>query len=898
MVLSWFGLIAISAAAPAPGPRFGQTPVSFERNQGQADPSVHWVARHGAMTMQITGAGSVISLGGSAVRMTLVGAQPPKDTQGFDRLPGVSHYYLGADPSRWRTNVPHFGQVALNGVYPGVDMLYHGGNDLEYDFLIAPGADPRAIGLQFEGGQVILDTSGDLRIATAAGDLIHRRPRVCQTIDGEAVPVAGAYSIDRNGVARFEIGDYRHDLPLVIDPVITYSTFLGGNSFDQANGVTMLGGDAVIAGTTASTDFPGLTVNRGFTDIFVTRLNAAGTGLVYSVFLGGSAVEEGLDIAYNAVSGELVVVGTTSSEDFPGVTGSFQSTLAGSFDAVITRLFANSGILIRSSYYGGSGQDDGMQVVIDSGGGIVIAGNTISPNLPLNGATDSTLDNSDGFVARFTQGLLVLEFGTYLGGSSLENVWALAAGAAGSVYVGGATFSTDFPVSNAFQATAKGTDGFITKFDVITRSIISSTYLGGSGGDAVKSLAVDGAGAVYAAGETVSLDFPTTAGAYDRTPNGFMDVFVAKFVGPSMQWSTLVGGSAADSAEALVVGPGGVVAVVGGTESLDFPTLTAPQPKMGGIADAFLFRLNAAGSVLLDSTFLGGAERDGATELAYSSATSVVVVGNTDSTNYPVSNGTFDSSFGGDTEGFVTQISDGPGPVTVTFQTNFPGATVLVDGATRTPPFTLQWAPGVTHSIGAEALQRPPGNQTLTWTSWSGTPGSGLSQNVVTPAAPATYTANFSALTCSYAVSPNPVTAPLSGGAVVVNVVTQSGCAWTASSNTSWITGSANRIGSGSVTFTVPLSPLARTGSVNVAFLTMPLQQDDLQPTVVRLSPASGTGFEQTFQFIFDDSRGANTLGIANVLINSAIDGRQACYPGDRAVGTGERIRHPGQRRR
>ncbi|MEZ5401570.1 MAG: SBBP repeat-containing protein [Bryobacteraceae bacterium] len=866
------GLALVPAAVWAAGVGSpARAPISFEKNLGQAAAETLFLARQGDAVLHVTSTGMDAVSKNGGIRMSVAGGRDAS-LRGTDRLAGVSHYYRGADRSRWITGVPHFARLEQPGIYEGIDLVYHGGDLVEYDFVVHPGADPGTIELRFEGAPLSVDAAGDLH----AGELVHRRPSIYQTIDGKRVAVSGGFRVDGDQV-RFDVGEYRRDADLVIDPVVVFATFLGGNGQEQINGMVVLGGQPIIVGTTSSTNFAGDPVNRGFTDIFITRYTADGSALVYSVFVGGSGVDQGQDIAYNALAGELVVVGTSASEDFPATTGSFQPANRGGFDAVVARLFAHNGQLIRSTYYGGSVQDDGLQIAVDSAGGIVIAGNTISTDIPLENATDSTLDNSDVFLARFTQGLLVLQFGTYLGGASVENVWALAADGAGNAWVGGTTFSGDFPVVNAFQAAPHSTDGFLTKFNLITREIVTSTYLGGASTEAVRGIAIDGSGSVYVTGETLSPDFPTTPGAYDPTIGGPSDIFVSKFTGSTLVWSTFIGGSAAETSHVIALGPGGIVAIGGSSNSTDFPTVAAPQPALRGFDDAVALRLNASGSALLDSTFLGGTLNDVATAVGFGDSNVLFVAGNTDSLNFPVTPGAMDFSFA-ENEGFVAALADGPAPVAVTVQSNIPGAVVIVDGARIATPKTFLWMPGVQHTIGADELQQLPGNQTLTWLSWTGAPGGAKEQTFATPAAAATYTASFSALTCTYAVLPNPLTIPLSGGSFTVSVFTQAGCPWTGHSNDGWISGSGPGAGSGSVNFHATASSAVRNGSVTVAFTSVAIRQEDAVPSVIDLAPFANTGSEQLFTLTFDDSAGANTIAVANLLINSAIDGRQACY--------------------
>jgi hypothetical protein len=860
-------------------------PVFFEPVGSAALPELRFVSRDAGATTYLSADRTTTVLQRGPVRgvvhLTLDGASESPVIRPLDRQQGVSHYYTGADPSTWRTNVPHFGRVAMHGVYPGIDLVYHGeGGRLEYDFVVAPGADPTRIALRFHGAEPALNSAGDLWLETPAGRLVHHKPALYQTVDGRRAPVDGAFLLD-DGVVRFSIGSYRRDLPLVIDPVVSYSTFLGGNLSDEITAIALSGSDAIVTGATDSTGFYTGT-RSGETDFFVARINAAGNSIVYAVIVGGELADFASGIAMNG-SNEVVVAGSTLSTSFPGSSGSFRTTNGGGFDAFVTRLNATTGALVRSTLYGGNGLDEAKGIAVTSGGSIVVAGNTFSTDLPLANAIDGTPATPDGFLAVFSADLTTLQFGTYLGGGSAEFVTGLALDSSGRAVIGGQTYSTDFPVQSALQLTSSGPpDGFLTRVDLSTRTVVNSTYLGGSGIDGVESVAADTSGGALATGFTQSTDFPTTAGAWRRTNAGGSDVFAVKLTGSTLNWGTLLGGAGNDKGEAIAAGPGGVTAVAATTLSIDFPTVAAsqirPLPQFPDRGDTVVATFNSSGN-LIYSTYHAGSLDDAPLALAYSSSGTLFVGGRTSSADLPLVSPA-DASYAGFSEGFLAALNSGPAAVAVTFETSPAGRTVIVDDVRHTTPVTLQWIPGVTHRIDAGDAAFQPPNQTFVWSSWTGTPtATPRQQTFAAPSAPATYRANFNALTCTYAVSPSSVPMPLTGGQVAITVTAPANCPWSAHSNHSWIQGSATgRTGNGTVTFTVSPGTSARTGSVEVAFQQVSVDQVSGVPAAGSITPGFGTGATQTFAFTFSDPDGAADLNIVNVLINNAIDGRNACY--------------------
>lgn len=666
-------LYGVSGDSPAPSPRaasversYGKLPLHFEANRGQSDPSVDFLARGSGYTLFVTPGEAVLSLtkpkpdvpAGAAepapsaadeavVRMKFLGASKSPTARSGKAMAGKVNYFVGSDRAAWRTGIPTFGEVSYRGMYPGVDLVYHGSQgQLEYDFVVAPGADPRVISLGFEGAdRLALDDAGDLVISTPAGELRQARPVLYQTVDGKRRAVKGGFVLDGERVG-FAVGAFDHSRPLVIDPVLTYSTFLGGNGADVGFGITVdPAGNAYVAGQAGSSNFPtagGVSCsNTAFPtssyqcdkptfDAFVTKLNPAGSALVYSTYLGGGKSDIGYDIAIDD-DGNAYVVGATDSADDPGTTAveaGFPTT-AGAFDTTC-------------------GTDGYCNAVM------------YNPSSCLVAAGCATTGSSDVFVAKLDASGSALLYSTYLGGSNNEQDLHLTAvpghmGLAvhGSrAYVTSVTASDDDPltlVDEGFPTTAaafdrscgsaavagcddRRLDGFVSVIDTAASgagSLVYSTYLGGSGNDEPKRVAVDDAGNAYVVGATAGFDqlgtkttdFPVTPGAFQTAyKGGFYDAFVAKLspsgVGPaSLVWSTLLGGGGVDQGWDIAVEGGGQAGhakayVVGFTDSGDDPATPAadgPSPYFPTTASAFDTTFNGrATAVNGDTTFLNG----------------------------------------------------------------------------------------------------------------------------------------------------------------------------------------------------------------------------------------------------------------------------------------------------
>ncbi len=654
---------------------YGQLPLAFEPNVGQAAGGVNFVAHGSGYGLALTPTAAVLALGkgGDAVGLELVGGNPAAKASGQGLQEGVSNYLVGNDPSGWHTGVANYGGVKYEGVYAGIDLLYYGNQrQLEYDFVLAAGADPSAIRLRFTATNgVSLGPAGDLVLHVPGGDVVEYVPVVYQTAaDGSRLPVSGAYVLAADGTASFAVGAYDHSRPLVIDPTLSYSTYLGGAGNDQADAVAVDGaGNAYLAGVTNSINFP--TGNpfqssaAGGGDAFVAKLNAAGTALVYSTYLGGSGYDEAIGLALDG-AGNAYVAGVTHSTNFP-IANSVQATNGGGDDAFVAKLNATGSVIVYSTYLGGAGDDRANAIAVDAAGNAYVAGLTGSANFPTAGPLQqSRHGTTDAFVAKLSPAGSALVYSTYLGGSGDETAYGIGVDGAGNAYVTGFTGSTNFPTAGPVQASnGGGYDAFVAKLNAAGSALVYSTYLGGTGDDEAHAVAVDAAGNAYVTGFTASANFPTV-GPNQATNGGGEDAFVAKLnaAGSALVYSTYLGGSSDDEAYGVAVDGAGNAYVVGWTLSTNFPTFFASQSANGGGTDAFVAKLNAAGTLRSYSTYLGGAGEDFAHAVAVDAAGNAYVAGDTASANFPTAS-PFQSANAGGRDAFLSKFSTPSGPTAV-----------------------------------------------------------------------------------------------------------------------------------------------------------------------------------------------------------------------------------------
>ncbi|MGA3326140.1 MAG: SBBP repeat-containing protein [Terriglobia bacterium] len=740
---------------------FGKLPLSFEANQGQTGGRVRFLARGGGYTIFLTEDEAVLTLESpsqkaksqrvkveepgdeirnlkletgnsklatrhsslaaaalagqrtkdhgprtmdSVLRMKLVGANASAAVTGADELPGKSNYFIGNDPKKWRTNVSNYSKVKYQNVYPGVDLVYYGNQrQLEYDFVVAPGANPSAIALDVgaglvptqgrpQGSPLRIADNGDLVVETDGGEVRFHKPLVYQPainsrqriMDyGQRTPVEGHFVLQANNQVGFKVAPYDHTRPLIIDPVLVYSTYLGGSIADQGNSIAVDSfGYVYVTGWTESADFPTVNplqaTNHAYpnSNVFVSKINPTGSALVYSTFLGGTGFSEGGvnsgDIGYGIAvdpSGNAYVTGMTTSLDFPTF-NAFQGQAASGEDAFVAKLNTTGSALVYSTYLGGSSYDRAWGIAADSSGNAYVIGETSSNDFPTVNALQATnhtyLLDYTVFVTKFNPAGSALVYSTYLGGSNEDEGYAIAVDSSGNAYVTGETFSTDFPTVNPFQATCgscKGHDSnaFVAKLNAAGSALVYSTYLGGSGADAAQGIVVDSSGNAYVAGATSSTNFPTV-NPFQATKHAseYSNAFVTKLnaAGSALVYSTYLGGSDSDGANGIAVDSFGNTYVVGSTNSTDFPTVNPVQGDFGGGIDAFVAEVNAAGSALVYSTYLGGNSLDFGQGIGVGSSGNAYVTGTTASGNFPTVNplqATVHSVSAGNA--FITKIS-------------------------------------------------------------------------------------------------------------------------------------------------------------------------------------------------------------------------------------------------
>ena len=713
---------------------YGKLPLSFEVNQGQASNQVKFLTRGLGYILFLAGKEAVLSMttgksGASSLkaedrelsllksprratekeqtttdvlRMKLAGASKTVEPVGMDELPGKSNYFIGNDPKKWRSNIPTYAKVRYKNVYPGIDLVYYGDQgQLEYDFVVAPGADPGLIALAFEDwtdnqrvGLLRIDKkTGDVIVESGSSVVHVKKPVIYQRKNFSARakaelspqdsrPVDGGFVLTASNQIRFELGPYDKSQPLVIDPALTYSTFLGGtvanSSADSFSVAVDPSGNTFILGG----DSPPFPITNGAFEMtpaprYVAEINPTATAVVYATYLGATSGETALcgefqgGLALDS-SDNVYVTGYTTSTTFPVTAGAFQTKLANpqGCNAFATKLNSTGSALVYSTYLGGTnGADIGQGIAVDTSGNAYVAGLAGSSDFPttpgafqeVNHGGASQGISGDGFLTELKPDGSGLVFATFLGGSGGDIAASVALDSAGAIYVSGTTGSPDFPTRNPLQGTFKGTlNAFITKFAPGGSSLDYSTYLGGSGTDYGAGLVVDGLGNAYVGGETSSANFPTANPFQPACPTSGSCVFAAKInsTGSALIYSTYLGGSASQgqTGRVFAVDASGNVYLSGQTWSSDFPLLNPIQTTFGGNVDDFVTVLDPAGTALVFSTYLGGSGRDRMGRVALDSAGHVHVAGVTESTDFPVLPGAMQASFSGGSAAFISKI--------------------------------------------------------------------------------------------------------------------------------------------------------------------------------------------------------------------------------------------------
>ena len=673
---------------------YGKLPLAFEANRGQTDSRVKFLSRGRGYTVFLTSTEAVLALqqpsrvsntrsnidrvagressASSVLRMKLMGAQAPTTIEGLKELTGKSNYFIGNDSTKWLTQVPTYAQVRYQNAYPGIDLVYYGHQgQLEFDFVVAPSASATAIRLAIEGtdAPVQIDRQGDLVVTLDGGQVCFHKPMVYQPAGAGRAPVDGRFVLKSAHEVGFEIAGVDPTRPVVIDPTLSYSTYIGGRNDNFGSGIAVdSAGNAYVTGHTNSPDFPTKnafqpTLEEGY-EAFVVALDPTGSTLRYATYLGGHGeVDIGSGIAVDS-AGNAYVTGFTDSADFP-TKNAFQPRSHGLPDAFVAALDPTGSSLRYSTYLGGSSGELGLGIAVDSAGNAYVTGITSSTDFPTKNAFQPTYHGrTDAFVAALDPTGSSLRYATYLGGSDTENVLAgdggIAVDGAGNAYVTGSTESTDFPTQNPLQPTNHGSgDVFVAALDPTGSTLRYATFLGGSGFDRGRGIGVDKAGNAYVTGTTDSTNFPTQ-NPLRPTNHGSGDAFVAALdpTGSSLRYSTYLGGSGADSGNGIAVDSAGNAYVTGNTSSTDFPTQNPLQPTNHGAPDAFVAALDPTGSSLRYSTYLGGSGAEGGNGIAADRLGNAYVTGNTTSTDFPTQN-PLQPTKHGTADAFVVKIASG-----------------------------------------------------------------------------------------------------------------------------------------------------------------------------------------------------------------------------------------------
>ena len=682
----------------------GMLPLAFEPNQGQAGPGVKFLAHGSGYQLYLNSGQAILELpevsgnpksgarpgGAVALEMRLQGASADSEISGADPMPGRTNYLIGKDPAGWRKNVPHYSRVRYRHPYPGIDLVFYGNQGrLEYDFEVSPGSDAGRIELGFRGAEDLrLAQNGDLVLMLKGRELKFEAPRAYQRFGSQVEGVPASFVLRGNRRIGFDVGPYDRRRTLVIDPVLTFSTYFGGSggescstivgtgflpgcpsiAVDSASRVYIAGATTSAAGFPVPTTGTAATVGPrgGAADVFLARISTTGTALSldYLTFLGGSGTDYpvgiGVDSGFN-----VYLAGTTSSTDFPTTSSAFQTTVAAGNHVFVTKLDSSGSANLYSSYLAGSGSDSVSGLALDGQGIAYVFGTTTSANFPTtSGALQPAAAAGSQFffskVNPSASGASSLEYSTFFGGSAPANGvvsgGAIAVDSHFNVYVAGGTNFTNMPLLNAFQGTEQGgLDVWAAKLtapSVNTQQYTAAyeTYLGGSGDDIAYGVATDDTN-TYITGSTTSTNIAIPAGttAFQSANGGAMDGFVAKFGVPPttgttqgtvpLSYFTYLGGSANDAGLAIVADPGatGNVRVTGFTDSGNFPVLNSPiQGVSGGGRDAFIARIQTAGTSTLNAaSYLGGAGTDIGTRVAVDPALNTYVAGETSSANFP-----------------------------------------------------------------------------------------------------------------------------------------------------------------------------------------------------------------------------------------------------------------------
>jgi len=673
-VVRFIGLISLIFSLLVPGVYSKTLPLVFEPNRGQFNDEIICLVRHDVQPASILKNGvDIYSSGADApghvrpLSMRFHQCREVQEVSFSSYTAGCINYFLGGEPSRWITQVPLCRRVVLHGMYEGIDVAYYEGQgELEYDLIVRAGADPSRIKLSFEGHtELKVAPSGDLALSSFHTLLRKQAPVVFQHYDHQQHVVDAHYVVVDDKYISIELGDYNEEVDLIIDPVLVYSSVLGGHTSDQANAVCVFtNGNHYLSGRTESLDYPvynALTAtNAGGADLFVTCLGPDGTNLLFSTYIGGSLDDECSGMALDE-AGDLYLTGSTLSTNFPVTSGAFSEVHAGARDVFVLKLAGDGSSLLFSSYVGGSSDEYGMGIGITDAHTPYVSGYTASSDFPTMNPFQGALSGSrDAFIVQLSADGATQLFGTYFGGTGRDEAYAMTLDSMTNIFMTGTTSSTNLPVASPsgpagiFQAqSAGGRDVFVSGLDAGTAQLVFSTYLGGVNTDKGLAVAVLSNDMVCVFGETESTNFPVL-NAFQSSLNAtgliaVADTFVTCFNagGSNLHFSTYLGGTGVEEAGGIVVDQASAgIIVVGETRSLNFPSVLPAQNGLAGGSDAFVCWFSDMGQIGYAGC-LGGQADDKATCVAVGPKARPCIAGYTASTNFPLVHALSATNYGG-----------------------------------------------------------------------------------------------------------------------------------------------------------------------------------------------------------------------------------------------------------
>lgn len=851
-------------------------PPLFVPNAGQAPAEVQFLAESGGVRAAFTVEGLTLVQGGASLRIRFVGSQPGS-WEGVDASGARANFLTGGDPGSWRTNLPLFGGAVYRDLYPGIDALY--GTDLrrwKSEFRVAPGADPTQIQWRYGDGEVSVDETRRLWVRTDQSTFSEDPPVVYSVLpDGSHRSVEAEYLVGADGTVGFQLGFYNPALPLVIDPVITYSTYLGGTGNGAVTGVARDGlGNLYAAGWTESLDFPIAGAfqasNRGGVDAFVVKLDPTGSSLLYATYIGGSGDDRAAAIAVDSL-GQAHAVGSTASSNFP-LASAARSTMVGGREAFALKLNAAGSALAYSTFLGGSNTDSATALAVDASGFAYVAGDTYSADFAVTGdAVQSAFGGRvDAFLAKLSSAGAIT-YSTFLGGLLDEHAGGVVTDGTGIAYVVGGTLSTNFPVVASLQATnAGGQDAFVTKIQTVgTPAVLYSTYLGGSGGSALapeqaNAVALDGSGNLYVTGVVSSTNFPVTSGTLQTNAGGSRDVFICKLnpTGTVRLYSTYLGWTGFDWANGIAVDSAGSAYVTGYTSSVGFSNVGGLQSGFNGLYDAFVTKLNPAGNALSFSTLYGGTGSDQANAIAVDANGNMFLGGQTSSFDFPAQSALLSTNLSGNT-GWVARIGVTAPPSQV------PSAddATIVYGANGAATITARFShPGGAAALTAVAvlLSRTATVDFACWITYNPSTNSiSLANNVSSSGNTSTPLGSGSLQNTQCTINTAASSRTMSGNTLTLTLSTVLDAGFPGN-NTIYLYAADASVNTGWV---------AKAGTSVVS--------------VDSAAPSAGSGASQVFTFVFSDTRNAANVWGAAITINSTLSNVNSCsLVWDRAAGT------------